>query len=259
MKSPQSAILGLLLLILPAAVQAQFNYITNSDGISLTLTGYSGSGGEVIIPASINGFPVTGIGEEAFEFCYSMTNATIPDSVTNIGEKAFQYCSSLTSMTIPDSVINIEEQAFEFCTSMTNATIPDSVMNIGEEAFEGCMSLTNVTIPDSVTNIGEEAFQFCGSLTSMTIPNSVIGTSAFFGDGSLTNVFLGNIVSSLEQGTFASCRLTSVTILMGASSIAEGAFEGYPTPNQRDHCRQRHEHRGEGVPVLQQSDQHDDS
>ena len=42
----------LLVLTLPAAVQAQFNYTTNNGTIAIT--GYTGSGGAVTIPATIN-------------------------------------------------------------------------------------------------------------------------------------------------------------------------------------------------------------
>ena len=54
----------LLLLTLPAVVQAQFNYTTNNG--TITITGYTGPGGAVAIPDTINGLPVTSIGDYAF-------------------------------------------------------------------------------------------------------------------------------------------------------------------------------------------------
>lgn len=70
------------LLALPAAVQAQFTYTTN--GGSITITKYTGSGGAVTIPAKINGLPVTTIGHTAFEFCTSLTSITISNNLTSI-------------------------------------------------------------------------------------------------------------------------------------------------------------------------------
>ena len=57
-------LLLLLLLTLPAVVQAQFTYTANNGQI--TITGYTGSGGAVTIPGTIDGLPVTSIGGYAF-------------------------------------------------------------------------------------------------------------------------------------------------------------------------------------------------
>ena len=107
----------LSLLALPIAAQAQFTYITNNGAI--TITGYTGSGGDVTIPATINGLPVTSIGGYAFEFDYSLTNVTIPDSIISIGDGAFSDCYNLTSMTIGNSVTGIGYEAFAPCGSLT--------------------------------------------------------------------------------------------------------------------------------------------
>ena len=124
-----------------------------------TITGCDNSiSGEVVIPDTLGGYPVTSIGYEAFCNCTGLTSITIPNSVTSIGDSAFSDCTGLTSITIPDSVTSIGEYAFAWCESLTSITIPDSVTSIGEYAFYDCAGLTSITIPDSVTSIGCYAY-----------------------------------------------------------------------------------------------------
>jgi len=204
----------------------QLTWTTNGGEVTITDCDTSASG-TLVIPDTIEGNPVTGIGRAAFEDCKSLTSITIPDSVTSIGDYAFSRCYNLTSVAIPDSVTSIGVLAFQKCSELTNVTIPDSVTSIASGTFSGCSSLTSITIPDSVTTIGQNAFLGCSSLISVTIPDSVttIIQSAFFNCSSLTSVTIGNSVTSIPVNAFRGCSsLTSVTIPNGVTSIERLAF-----------------------------------
>ncbi len=209
-----------------AAVSGDYEYTDNGDG-TCTITDYTGSGGTVSIPASLDGLTVITIGDYAFRYCYSLTDVTIPDSVTAIGDGAFYSCDILTSVTTGNSVTTIGDYAFDNCDNLTSVIISDSVTTIGYKTFGNCGSLTSVIIPNSVTIIGGKAFYTCDSLTSVTIGNSVttIGDQAFAYCYILTSVTIPDSVISIGDEAFYDCdSLTTVTIPDSVTTIGDEAF-----------------------------------
>jgi hypothetical protein len=198
---------------------------------AVTITGCDKkASGELTIPATIEGNPVTSIGGRAFRGCRFLTKLTIPDSVTSIGEDAFLICTSLTSITIPDGVTSIRRYAFGHCDNLTRVTIPDSVTNLGDGAFGFCRSLTSITIPNGVASIGPNAFSDCESLTKIIFEENSkltsIGVGAFKQCISLTTITIPDGVTSIGTAAFRDCTsLTSVTIPDSVTSIGGRGFQ----------------------------------
>jgi outer membrane protein assembly factor BamB/citrate lyase synthetase len=164
------------------------------DNNTVTITDCEESAtGDLVIPSTYEGKPVTSIGNFAFFDCSSLTSVRIPDSVTSIGYAAFsgaasigddwavEGCISLTSIEVgkgnteyssEDGVLFNENKTvlIQFPAGKSgHYTIPDSVTSIEDSAFYYCSSLTSVTIPDSVTSIGVYPFLGCSSLTSIEV------------------------------------------------------------------------------------------
>ena len=83
--------------------------------VTLTDLTYSVDGSEIIItdcatiasgalnlPATIEGLPVTTLGDSAFEGCSLITSDFIPQNVTSVGEKVFPECSLLDASTVDE-------------------------------------------------------------------------------------------------------------------------------------------------------------
>ncbi|AAM07629.1 leucine-rich repeat protein [Methanosarcina acetivorans] len=205
------------------------NFTYTSDGTSVTITGYSGPGGDVVIPSTIGDLPVTAISGSVFKSNTNINSVTIPDSVTTIGSSAFYGCTGLTSVTIPNSVTTIGNNAFNGCTGLTSVTIGNNVTKIDDRVFYGCTALISVVIPDSVTSIGDSAFYQCSNLASVTIPDSVttIDSYAFRDCTALTSVTIPDSVTNVESRLFYGCTgLTSVTIGIGLDEIPSYMFYG---------------------------------
>ena len=112
------------------------------EGNSVTITDCDESfEGDLVIPSSYQGKPVTKIGYGAFYKCSSLTSVTIPGSVTSIGDWAFKDCFGVTSLMIGNGVTSIGDAAFDKCIKLKSLTIPNSVTSIGDSAFAYCTSL----------------------------------------------------------------------------------------------------------------------
>ena len=131
----------------------QYSY--NDEDLTATVSRYTGTATEVVIPAEVthedNTYKVTAIGYSAFWNNSDLTSVTIPEGVTRIEAIAFGSCTSLKSVTIPEGVTYIGDFAFDSCTSLKSVTIPEGVTIIDGSAFSGCTSLTSVSLPASLT------------------------------------------------------------------------------------------------------------
>jgi uncharacterized repeat protein (TIGR02543 family) len=204
---------------------SDYEYTISNNQV--TITRYTGDGRDIVIPSTIEGLPVTSIGDWTFMGCFGLTSVEIPDNVTSIGEQAFSDCHNLTGVVIGDGVTSIGDFAFMGCFGLTSVEIPDSVTSIGEQAFSDCHNLTGVVIGDGVTSIGDFAFMGCSGLTSVIIPNSVtsIGRGAFSSCHGLTNVTIPNSVTSIGSQAFGCCAaLTSITV--EAANLSYSSLDG---------------------------------
>ena len=196
--------------------------------------------GELKIPATYNGNPVTAIGKNAFENCAKLTSLEIPDSITTIGDEPFWYAGAIEKITVDDDnkfysstdgILFNEENTELICYPSAKEgesyKIPDTVESISQAAFYACSNLKSIVIPDNVTTINEKTFECCSSLESITIPSGVksIGDNAFHICRSLESVTIPNGVTSIGFYAFAGCsELKTVTILSETVSIDFDAF-----------------------------------
>ena len=159
---------AMLLTLLPAAAfaapapESDFEYGA-SNGRAI-IRKYKGAGGTVEIPATLGGYPVTGIKMQAFIECTSLKSVSMPESMTWIGDSAFAGCTGLEQVEISPNLTAIGPNSFYSCNGLTSVVVPDKVTSIASLAFFGCLNLESITIPASVTTLDSTFVFGCTNL-----------------------------------------------------------------------------------------------
>lgn len=181
---------------------------------------------DIVIPETIEGYPVTKIKSEAFGNCFYHKHFTIPATVKSIGAQAFATLW-LTSVTVDENNPYFTSDEYGlydkdktellqyFCgREETEFTIPDTIKRIGMRAFEAA-DLVTVTLPEGLEGIGPSAFFNCLELKSINLPESlkVIGNAAFSSCRSLEAIEIGPNVTNISNNSFNdTSSLASITV-----------------------------------------------
>ena len=234
------------------AIQESNGFAYTVTGDEATITGYTGSAENIVIPSELGGKPVTAIADKAFEGYKNIVNIYIPKTIKAIGEDAFQNATSSlirficyegtenewANIAIQEGNSELNPREFDdvawFRLYECNLS-GDMVYQASDDAATLVRYFgedSKVDIPAElggkpVTEIGEWAFAYCSSLTEVTIPKSVtsIRAFAFRSCSSLTKAIIPEGVTSIGDSAFGYCSsLTEVTVPKSVTSIEYFAF-----------------------------------
>ena len=220
-----------VLCIAPATAAAE----TTDDGFTytianeeVTITGYTGAGGAVVIPAEIDGKPVTELAGGAFAVAMNaaaanITSIVVPDSVKTMGNGVFNGCTLLTSVTLPDEVAITSSNNMFRGTAITSIKIPSGMTALGAFCFRDCANLTEITFAEPVTvkSTASTTFTNCTSLATLVFPDGMeaIGAS-FTGCTALADVTIPASVTSIAD-SLAACNPDNMTVHCYKDSFAQ--------------------------------------
>ena len=188
MKRSLISVLSLLMLVLciPALAEStDWNY----DANYAILRGYDGAGGDVVVPAEIDGFTVDVIGINVFKGD-TITSLTLPETVLELRSNAVASCEKLTSVTLPQSLVVINRMNFFSCNALSEVTIPASVRYIGDTSFRFCDALRKITFEGVCPAIDMDCFSVLPDDAVAYVPDDQLEayTAAFENAGSTVSV-----------------------------------------------------------------------
>lgn len=181
-----------------------------------TITAYTGSYKNIIVPETINGITITGVAGSAFSET-DILHIELPDTATVIRLKAFLN-SSLNTI-IAKGVTSLGASAFKNCNNLVNVNMPN-VVSGGRELFYGCSRLTEVDFNENVEELGDLAFALT-NYQNAYFPK-LTGVSGIFSNANLRTADLPN--AEWLSSTFSGCSYLYEINIPNVTDIDDDAF-----------------------------------
>lgn len=166
---------------------------------------------DVVIPEEVTykdkTYPVTAIGNYAFNNCYLLSSIILPPTITEIRAGAFSGCKGLACLDIPEGVSSIGDYALQ---NSGLQSLSFSCRQIGKDALTGLSSLETIESPYASTD---------GKCLIID------GVLRLFAPVGITEYAIPETVHTIDSGIFSSNNeLEYVTLPSGLETIRAGAF-----------------------------------
>ena len=201
-----------------------FEYELNEAGDGIVLTKYTGEKSVLVIPQTVEGYPVVQVGALEYEIGEGLIRQTkvsaliIPEGVKIIGVVTGGYMGkSLETVVFPSTLTEItylEDEKLtnvdlSHCVNLTKINIIgggftsldlSACIKLTEINKIGGGNLQSVKLPDSAKIIDKWAFSGCEKLTDINIPANIeiIGEDAFKGCPELYNLTIPESITAIK-------------------------------------------------------------
>lgn len=226
------------------------------SGDFVILTGWSGTERELIIPATLNGYPVRRINSDLLkdcEFIDEIENIFIPATVTAISNGTFSQCTRATMTVDSNNNYYYMDEAVKLIEKNNHrmiwtdgkiegtVKIPADCVSISFSAFRDTSKITDFYVEpgnptyktiDGLLYNHKGGFLLCPASRQgiLTIPEGTqtIRKYAFLNCINITEVIIPDTCTEIEENAFATSGITTLTIPPSVKTIAYDAFENMP-------------------------------
>lgn len=240
----------------PPPASATFSYsVDNGCAVITDVTNYPA---DLVIPAVLDGYPVSTIGHNAIQYKSGLETVIISEGISRLNSQVFRGCKDLRRVEFPSSITYIYDNVFFGCENLESIEVaPGStyLKSIDGVLFvDGGRTLlsypngrkgTHYTVPEGTTTIGPSALAEC-TLTDLTLPASL---ESFYKYSMFQCMYLQNfhvapdspyltaqdgILYTRDMSTCLACpsgREGAITVADGVTALSDYAFQncGYMT------------------------------
>ena len=154
--------------------------------------------GEIVIPSTWRGLPVTEVAAHSFNSKRGITKVTIGEGVEVIRDFAFQNCDDLSRIVFPNTHIEVGYYGFSYLDSLEFLKLGND-MQLDTGAFCGCNNLVQIETGTNLPNmVGYYHFYDCYSMTELVNNTSADTISSF---GGAEQSWIG-VVKPEDKGAF---------------------------------------------------------
>lgn len=169
----------------------------------------------LILPDTIEGYPVTTLGEDCFAVTLpelleryphdgetplflkekppvaraagnkTLKRLSLPSGLKVLGDRALARCSALPRLELPQTLTKVGSHCFHYCGSLEHIELPECVTELPDYVFAECRKLTRIALPGGIRSIGRCCFYNCTHLESLDLPDALEA----IGDRMLMNCF----------------------------------------------------------------------
>ena len=218
------------------------DYTYTVENGTATIIKYNEQAEEIVIPDTIDGITVTGIGGSAFSQ-KNLKKITLPATITDIAEgnpfAALLFLEEIIideaneSYVTSDGILYTKDMKTLLCYPMMKKgdkfTIPDSVETLGIASVYST-PLKEITLGSNIKTLNRHCFSFNENLEKVDMSNVTltdIPPMCFAECRALTDVTFSNSIINIDLGAFMNCAaLENITLPENLDYIGQSAFQG---------------------------------
>ncbi len=214
-----------------------------------TITAYIGTDKDVVVPATLGGYPVVYVAREAFSNNDTMETLTFSEGIRTLAPLSVSNCSALREVYIPSSVSMYSDmggvmgadgntflywsfavEKIEVSEENTNITSLDGVLYSKDMTnlllYPAGKTQECFVVPETVLRLRDEAFEHNTYLKEIVLPEGllIIGYWAFNHCDSLEKVNIPETCQIIGQYAFEYTKIQTLHIPASVSGIVSGAF-----------------------------------